>query len=260
MANALIGHSGFVGSTLLKQTGDLFDHCYRSTDIANIRGKDFDLIVCAGAPAQKWKANKEPEADLAAIQGLIGHLEQVTCRTMILISTVDVYPHPVGVDEASPIDTSSQQPYGKHRLVLEQFVARRFANHHIVRLPGLVGPGLRKNVIFDFRHGNNLHLIESRGVFQFYPMVNLWHDLQVVQQVGLRLVNLTAEAVRVADVAREAFGLDFRLEQSGTPGRYDLQSRHATLFGGQGRYQYSARESLLAIRAYAQSEPERVIG
>ena len=29
----------------------------------------------------------------------------------------------------------------------------------------------------------------------------------------------------------------------------------AALFGGCGRYQYSRRETLLAIRAYAQSEP-----
>jgi nucleoside-diphosphate-sugar epimerase len=258
MTNALIGHSGFVGSTLLRQTGDLFTHRYRSTDIANIRDQKFDLVVCAGAPAQKWKANKEPEADRAAIEGLMTHLERVTCQTFILISTVDVYPIPAGVDEASPIDTTRQQPYGKHRLLLEQFVSQRFPSHHIVRLPGLVGPGLRKNIIYDFRHRNNMHLIESRGIFQFYPMVNLWSDLQITRRANLPLVNLTAEALSVADIAREAFGLEFTQEQPGTPGCYDLRSRHAALFGGTGAYQYSARESLLAIRAYAQSEPERV--
>jgi hypothetical protein len=34
-----------------------------------------------------------------------------------------------------------------------------------------------------------------------------------------------------------------------------MQTRHATLFGAQGPYQYSQRETLQAIRAYAQSEP-----
>jgi nucleoside-diphosphate-sugar epimerase len=258
MSNALIGYTGFVGSSLLCQS-KTFTHRYRSTDIADIRGRDFEAVVCAGAPAQKWKANKDPESDLAAINGLIRHLSQVTCRTFILISTVDVYPTPVGVDENSIIDVASQHPYGKHRLLLEQFVTQHFSAHHIVRLPGLVGPGLRKNIIYDLRHRNNLHLIESRGVFQFYPMVNLWHDLQVVRRAGLPLVNLTTEALSVADIAREAFGQDFTQEQPGTPGRYDLRSRHASLFGGQGDYQYSARESLLAIRAYAQSEPERAV-
>ena len=257
MANALIGYTGYVGSSLLRQSEN-FTHRYRSSDIANIRGLDFDVVVCAGAPAQKWKANKDPESDLAAINGLISHLSQVTCRTFMLISTVDVYPVPIGVDENSIIDIHSQHPYGKHRLLLEQFVARQFPNHHIIRLPGLVGPGLRKNIIYDFRHHNNVHLIDSRGIFQFYPMVNLWHDLGVVRHAGLSLVNLTVEALCVAEIAREAFGLDFTQEQSSEPGRYDLRTRHASLFGGRGDYQYSARESLLAIRAYAQSEPQRV--
>ena len=35
--------------------------------------------------------------------------------------------------------------------------------------------------------------------------------------------------------------------------RYDLRSRHANLFGGRNGYVYSARESIMAIRAYAQS-------
>ena len=37
-----------------------------------------------------------------------------------------------------------------------------------------------------------------------------------------------------------------------------MQTRHAALFGAGGRYQYSARESIQAIRAYAQSEPPAV--
>jgi hypothetical protein len=48
--DALIGYSGFVGSTLLKQRH--FDSLFRSTNIDEIVGKTFDMVVCAGAPAQ----------------------------------------------------------------------------------------------------------------------------------------------------------------------------------------------------------------
>lgn len=51
MKKALIGFSGFVGSTLVKQTR--FSDFYRSTNIQEIDNKEFDTIVCAGAPAQK---------------------------------------------------------------------------------------------------------------------------------------------------------------------------------------------------------------
>lgn len=251
--NALIGFSGFVGSTLLKQT--TFDALYRSTTIAEIEGKTFDTIVCAGAPAQKWLANKDPDADRAKIDALIGHLQSVRCKRFILISTVDVFKDPLGVDELSPVDVDGLHAYGLHRRQLEQFVEATFPEHLIVRLPGLVGPGLRKNVIFDFLNNNNLHAIESRGVFQFYPMINLWYDIEHALRAGLRLVHLTAEPVSVSQLSLQGFGKVFEQELTGVPARYDMRSRHGRAFGADGDYQYSARETIQAIRAYAQSEP-----
>ncbi|MFB8828526.1 pyridine nucleotide transhydrogenase [Azotobacter sp. CWF10] len=253
MTDALIGFSGFVGTTLLAQTR--FDALYRSTNIGEIEGRTFDSVVCAGAPAQKWLANRDPEADRRNIEALIAHLETVRCRRFVLISTVDVFRNPSGMDEDSPVDESGLHPYGLHRRRLEQFAERRFPGHLIVRLPGLVGPGLRKNVVFDLLHDNHLKAIDSRGVFQFYPMVNLWYDIQTALAADLTLLHLTAAPLGVAEVARLGFGRPFDNHLAAPPARYDLQTRHARLFGVAGRYQYSARESLQAIRAYAQSEP-----
>jgi nucleoside-diphosphate-sugar epimerase len=253
MPNALIGFSGFVGSTLLKQK--TFTSQYRSVNIGDISGKSFDTVVCAGAPAQKWIANREPEADRQKIEGLIAHLKTVKCKTFILISTVDVFSTAKAVDEDTPIDESHLQAYGLHRRLLEKFVEGHFHNHLIVRLPGLVGPGLRKNVIYDFLNDNNIHGIDSRGVFQFYPMVNLWYDIQTALDVGLKLVHLTAEPISVADVSQLGFGRPFSNTLDNSVATYDMQSKHSHVFGRAGTYQYSARETIQAVRAYAQSEP-----
>ncbi len=57
-------------------------------------------------------------------------------------------------------------------------------------------------------------------------------------------------------MARLGFGIEFDNRVEGrTPPSYDFQTRHAAVFGGRGRYTYTRGESLLAIRAYAQSEP-----
>jgi len=253
MRSSLIGFSGFVGSTLLKQQA--FSSLYRSTNIAEIDNETFDTVVCAGAPAQKWIANRDPEADRQKIDGLIGHLSRIQCDSFVLISTVDVFKQPLGVDETTAVDEEGLHAYGANRYRLEQFVRQHFANALIVRLPGLVGPGLRKNVIYDLLNDNNLHAVESRGVFQFYPMVNLGYDIQTAQAAGLDLVHLTAEPISVADIARQGFGRDFGNTLEGTPARYDFRSVHAEVFGGRDGYQYSARDTLLAVRAYAQSEP-----
>ncbi|NTV10591.1 MAG: NAD(P)-dependent oxidoreductase [Zoogloea sp.] len=253
LPDALIGYTGFVGSTLGRQR--TFDVGYRSTDIQEIRGKSFDLVVCAGAPAQKWIANRDPAGDRQKIGDLIAHLDTIECKTFVLISTVDVFLRPIGVDEDTPVEETGLHAYGLHRRELEKFVARRFPNHLIVRLPGLVGPGLRKNVIFDFLNSNNLHAIDSRGVFQFYPMVNLWYDIRTALDAGLRLVHLTAEPVSVSDVSSLGFGKPFSNEPATPAATYDMRTRHAALFGASGDYQYSRRETLQAVRAYAQSEP-----
>lgn len=253
MNNALIGFSGFVGSTLLKQAA--FESLYRSTNIRDIEGHSFDTVVCAGAPAQKWIANREPHADRQAIDGLISHLRTIQCKVFVLISTVDVFRNPVAVDESTPVDELELHAYGLHRRLLEKFVESYFPRHLIVRLPGLVGPGLRKNVIFDFLNANNLDAIDSRARFQFYPMVNLWYDIQTALDASLKLVHLTAEPISVADVSSQGFGRPFEQALAGSPAIYDLRTRHAEIFGASGSYQYRQRETIQAVRAYAQSEP-----
>lgn len=255
MNDALIGYSGFVGSTLLRQRS--FEHLFRSTNITDARNGRFDLVICAGAPAQKWIANRDPEGDAANITRLIEDLDRITCERFVLISTVDVFEHPLGVDEHTAPEEGRLHPYGINRLRLERFVEKRFPGALIIRLPGLVGPGLRKNVIYDFLNENNLDAIDSRGVFQFYPMVNLWKDIEIGLDAGLRLLHLTAAPISVAEVAREGFGRDFAQEIVPSPAQYDLRSRYASFYGVEGQYQYSKRETLLAVRAYAQSEPRK---
>lgn len=250
----IVGGTGFVGSTLCQQV--FFDEVYHSRNITKLNHCICELLICAAAPAQKWIANRDPVADRQNIDSLTSHLKTVTCNTFVLISTVDVFKSPIGVDEDTLVDEEGLHAYGKHRRLLEKFVESQFPNHLIVRLPGLVGPGLRKNVIYDFLNNNNLHVIDSRGVFQFYPMVNLWWDIQTALQAGLKLVHLTAEPISVADVSELGFGKAFTQPLANPPAIYDMRTRHAAVFGGKGNYQYSQRDTILAIRAYAQSEPK----
>lgn len=251
--NSLVGYSGFIGSTLQKQA--TFGALFRSNNIDQIGGKYFDQIVCAAAPAQKWIANRNPISDRQNIERLIDRLKTVSCNTFILISTVDVFREPVNVDEETPVNETELHPYGLHRRLLERFVENHFPNHLIVRLPGLVGPGLRKNVIFDLLNDNNLHAIDSRGVFQFYPTVNLWYDIQVALTAGLKLVHLSSEPISVADVSALGFGKPFEQLLATKPAAYDMRTCHAGAFGIEGCYHNSRRAAIQAIRTYAQSEP-----
>lgn len=249
MTTALLGYSGFVGSNLLRARS--FDDLYRSTDIEDIAGRDYELVACAAAPAQKWLANREPEADLASIERLLGAVCRARIARLVLISTVDVYPDPVGVDEDSPIPEAGSTPYGRHRLLLERRLAERF-DTTILRLPGLYGPGLKKNVIYDLIHANQVERIPANGVFQFYPVERTWADAERALAAGIRLANLATEPVAVRRIATEAFGLDAAGSEVETPPRYDFRTRHAEVFGGRGAYVLDADAVVAGIRAFAE--------
>lgn len=255
MPDALIGHTGFVGGNLLRQRS--FDALYRSTNIGELAGRSFDTIVCAGAPAEKWKANQDPDRDRANLVPLRNALANARADLLVLLSTIDVFGNPNGVDEDSPVETTGLHAYGLHRYELERFARDHFPRVLVVRLPGLFGPGLKKNVIFDFLHDNQVEKVHSEAVFQFYGLDRLWADVTTAVDAGLDLIHLATEPVRVGDVIAHAFGRDFHNEPAGTtPARYDFQTRHASLYGASGRYIQSRREVLDAIRAFAESERE----
>lgn len=250
-SSALIGYTGFVGGNLLRQHS--FDAMFNSTNIDQIAGRSFDLVVCAGARAEKWKANADPGNDLRGIERLIAALEKVNIRKLVLISTVDVFLNPTEVDEHSPIPIAGLHAYGRNRRLLEEVVASRF-DAAIIRLPGLYGPGLKKNVIHDLLAHHETEKIDSRGVFQFYDVQRLWRDVRVVLGCGLPLAHLPTEPVMVADVARRAFGIEFSNEVAPTPARYDVRTVYSTLFGGAGPYIESREQELAGIAAYVASE------
>ncbi len=240
MTSALIGTTGFVGGNLKQQFA--FDDHYRSTDIDSIRGKRYSLIVCAGTAAAKWLANQDPAADRAALQKLLEPLGEVEAERFVLLSTVDVYQRPIEVDEAAPADAA--HAYGLNRRLLEKFVAQRFARSTIVRLPGLFGPGLKKNLIYDLLHQHQVEKINPAGIFQYYNLAHLWRDLERAEEKGIALLNLATEPVSTGEVALRCFGRTLP-ELSQPAARYQVRSLHAEAFGGKGGYLYD-RESVLA--------------
>jgi hypothetical protein len=252
VARALIGHTGFVGGNLLRQGryGDL----YNSSNIGEIAGRRFELVVSAGCKAAKWIANREPEADRAGIEVLMRALERVQADRFVLISTIDVFASPIGVDESALPDAAAGQAYGRHRLELERFVRARFPQALIVRLPGLFGAGLKKNLIYDFLHDNRIDLIHPEGVFQYYDLAQIEADVQRCLAAELPLVHFATEPLATRELAREAFGRELASAPPAPAPRYDFWTRHARVWGRSGCYLATRGEVLAQLRAFVARE------
>jgi nucleoside-diphosphate-sugar epimerase len=256
---ALIGHTGFVGGSLLRQTS--FVATFNRASVGRIGDERWDLVVCAAPSAVKWRANRFPDEDRSHVGALIAALEQVRCDRFVLVSTVDVYPVPVAVDETTAIDPARSQPYGRHRYALEDRVRERFGEAAlVVRLSQLFGPGLRKNFVYDLIWNNALHLADHRSRLQFYDVQRLWRDVDAALGAGLDLVNLAAEPISCGEIAREVFGRTFDNETAGGPVHYDMRSVRLGRIGLQGPYAMGRDEVLRSMRGFAadhRTEPPR---
>jgi len=240
--DALIGHSGFVGGNLLARRS--YDHLYRSSDIDAIRGRKFDHVVCAGIQAMKWWANLHPGEDLAGIRRLLDALSDVRAGRFTLISTIDVYPSPREVDEDTPIEQAEHHAYGLHRLQAEERIAELFPQVLVLRLPGLFGTGLKKNVIFDLIHDNNLDQVHPGGTFQYYDLRRLADDIDCAWALGLSTLNISSGPIDTTEI-RNCFFPGKELGGTGSaPAGYDMRSKHAESWGGTNGYLYSRAQVL----------------
>ena len=301
----LVGHTGFVGSNLAESNS--FNFCFNSQNIKDSFGLNPDLLIYSGVRAEKFLANKEPEKDFEIILEAIENIKKINPKQIVLISTVDVYPNPLAVDENTEIDLELVQPYGKNRLYLENWVASNFGDHLIVRLPGLFGKNIKKNFIFDLisvipsmlnevkyqelasyswvvnnytlqENGfyklnkieeserkilkqqflyvgfSALNFTDSRGVFQFYNLKNLWNDIQRAQENGVRKLNLATEPIVVNQIYKAVYGKDFVNELNNPVPNYDFYTIHGKLFQNQGNYIESKEKVLQDIVSFIKSQ------
>ncbi len=207
MKRALVGSTGFVGGNLLRQLE--FDALFHSKNSEELRGQDCEELWFAGLPATKWAANREPESDLAKIEAIQRTLSELRCGHFVLISTIDVY--------------NDQEPYGRHRRDFEGFVRQRFPEHTILRLPGLFGKGLKKNVLFDLLTGNRVDQVHEGDAYQWYDLADLVADIDVVRQARVAEADLFTEPLDNRRIL-ELFPERQVCEQDRQPRRDDFRS------------------------------------
>lgn len=147
---ALVGYTGFVGSNIYKAAGNKIDAAYNSKNIEKAYDTNPDLLIYAGLRAEKYLANSAPEKDMELICQAERNITKINPKKLVLISTIDVFKTPKGVDENSGIETEGLHPYGLNRYRLEEWVRENYPSALIVRLPGLFGKNIKKNFIYDY--------------------------------------------------------------------------------------------------------------
>jgi len=249
--SALVGYSGFVGGNLHRQ--HRFDAVYNSTNIGEIAGRSFELLVLSAVQAKRWWANLNPNEDWAGIERLLASLAHVKAQRVVLVSTIDVLGVFDGVDEDFDPSGYENHAYGAHRLRLERIVQAMFPKTSVVRLPSLFGPGLKKNVIYDLLNENQLEKIEPNSSFQYYDLANLWEHIGLTLREDISLIHLFPEPVTTARIIQQFFP---ELRVGSDPGfesQYACRTKYADLFGGSDGFIWSREEVCRKLGLYIES-------
>ena len=196
----LIGGKGFVGSAYAR----LFEKRrfeYRiltRENIADFRGQSCDVLINANGNSKKFMANREPlwEFD-ASTRSVAESVEWFDAGCYVHLSTGDVYPDqstPEVTREDQVIDVERLSRYGLHKYLSEQIVRGTQANWLVFRMGGFVGPGLKKNAIFDMRNDQPVWLAPSSNL-QFISTDSAAELVWSVVEGGCRnqIVNLGAQ-------------------------------------------------------------------
>lgn len=161
---AVIGANGFVGSAFVRE-GHLAGYEVTSITRENygtVVGRSFDAVVDAAANSRKYLADADPGMDFKlSVEHRLRSLLDFRAGIHLHVSSVDVYDDLTSIEttgEGRAIDVTLASRYGFHKLLAEELVRHYAGDWLIVRLAGMVGPGLRKNPVYDILHGVPLRI------------------------------------------------------------------------------------------------------
>ena len=113
-------------------------------------------------------------------------------------------------------------------------------------------PDLRS--FFEHNSFNALSFTDSRSIYQFYNLSNLWNDICVALENGLKVLNICTPPVSAGQVYEYVTGRgDWNNTLPGKPFDYDLKSLHAPLYGGTDGYMWSVEKELEDIKNFMSS-------
>lgn len=160
----ILGGNGFVGSAyarLFAATGVPHTVITRE-NYAALTGAECDVLINANGNSKKFLANRDPKAEFeASVSSVVASLTDFKAAKYVYLSTGDVYPQQHSAEvtrEDQALDTGAMSRYGLHKYIAEQYVRATHANWLVFRMGGFVGPGMKKNAIFDILNGPQIWL------------------------------------------------------------------------------------------------------
>lgn len=226
----VIGANGFVGGAFVR-------HCEKLSlphvgitrqNCDDFKGTRCDLLVNANGNSRKPLATSDPLLDFQlSVESVVKSTLDFKFEKYMFLSSCDVYSHfatPEGNRESDEIDVSKVSRYGFHKLTAERYVQYSAKNWIVFRLGGMVGPGLKKNAVFDVTHGGPVWL-DPESELQFMRTEEVAAiAMKLAESHSGKVVNLCGTGVVSVKQMMEWHGAQVPVSPGSPKVRYEINT------------------------------------
>jgi hypothetical protein len=174
---ALIGR-GTVGHALLAQRD--FDCVFDSSNIDTMLANHFESVVIAAPSGNRRTVNQNSAQDDRDVEQIVEAIRRVRPPRCILFSSVDAV-------------VSPHTAYGHNRKFLEQSLAG-LTELTVFRLSTLIGDTIKKNILYDIKHQQHTHEIDTGAWLQWCLLEDLSRLVDWAQPG--QAVNIVSEPIQ----------------------------------------------------------------
>ena len=168
----ILGGKGFIGSAFVRfcEKEEIDYDCIDLDNYEAFRGRDCDILINVAGNSKKYLSNERPVEDFRfSLEALLSSFFDFSFSKYIYLSSIDVYADhedPACNREDSILDIGKISHYGFHKYLGEQMVMHYISDWLIIRLGGVLGPGLKKNPVFDLIHDIPLR-VDEKSEYQY---------------------------------------------------------------------------------------------
>ena len=83
-----------------------------------------------------------------------------------------------------------------------------------------------------------LNFTDSRSIYQFYDLGNLWMHIEKSLDLGIKKLNLATEPISVSELYKALTGKEFNNELNKEPFNYNYKTQQAEKLNGRNGYLY----------------------
>jgi len=99
-----------------------------------------------------------------------------------------------------------------------------------------------------------LNFTDSRGIFQFYNLSNLWKHIEIALNSNIKKLNLATEPIVISELYEHIKGQKFVNEVAQISPKYNFKTKYADIFGGKNGYVFSKEFVMDDIKDFVNNE------